>query len=147
MENVGGCNLWVPLVATEKLDSLPHSAFRYKFPAWFYPVYDADTRFVKQREIGINGGRGRKTVGVFFSKSVKKSVKRGVRVLSARSAQASKPHTPLHTPEEKKISVSPQSRSLFSASFQTFCLTARAHLKTQNYWVRAFKKSAEADVE
>ena len=49
---------------------------------------------------------------VFFSKSVKKSVKRGVRVLRARSAQ---------------------SRSLFSASFQTFCLTARAYLKTQKY--------------
>ena len=39
---------------------------------------------------------------VFFSKSVKKSVKRGVRVFS----------------------VSLQSRSLFSASFQTFCLTS-----------------------
>ena len=39
---------------------------------------------------------------VFFSKSVKKQVKRGVRVFS----------------------VSPQSRSLFSASFQTFCLTS-----------------------
>ena len=30
------------------------------------------------------------------------------------------------------FSVSPQSRSLFSASFQTFCLTARAYLNTQN---------------
>ena len=29
------------------------------------------------------------------------------------------------------FSVSPQCRSLFSASFQTFCLTARAYLKTQ----------------
>ena len=29
--------------------------------------------------------------------------------------------------------VSPQSRSLFSASFQTFCLTARAYLNTQKY--------------
>ena len=28
---------------------------------------------------------------------------------------------------------SPQSRSLFSASFQTFCLTARAYLNTQKY--------------
>ena len=27
--------------------------------------------------------------------------------------------------------VSPQSRSLFSASFQTFCLTARGYLNTQ----------------
>ena len=31
------------------------------------------------------------------------------------------------------FSVSPQSRSLFSASFQTFCLTARAHLNAQKY--------------
>ena len=30
-------------------------------------------------------------------------------------------------------SVSPQSRSLFSASFQTFCLSARAYLNTQKY--------------
>ena len=29
--------------------------------------------------------------------------------------------------------VSPQSRSLFSASLQTFCLTARAYLNTQKY--------------
>ena len=29
--------------------------------------------------------------------------------------------------------VSPQSRSLFSVSFQTFCLTARAYLNTQKY--------------
>ena len=56
-----------------------------------------------------------KTVG-FFSKSVKKSVKRGVRVLRARSAQSRS-----------------WSRSLFSASFQTFCLTARAYLNTQKY--------------
>ena len=53
-----------------------------------------------------------KTV-VFFSKSVKKSVKRGVRVLRAH--------------------VSPQSHSLVSASFQTFCLTARAYLTTPKY--------------
>ena len=52
----------------------------------------------------------------FPSKSVKKSVKRGVRVLHARN-----------------ISVSPQSHSLFSASFQTFCLTARAYFDTQKY--------------
>ena len=55
-----------------------------------------------------------KTVGFFFTKSVKKSVKRGVRVLRARSARAS------HA-------------SLFSASFQTFCSTARAYLNTLKY--------------
>ena len=31
------------------------------------------------------------------------------------------------------FSVSSQSRSLFSASFQTFCLTTRAYLNTQKY--------------
>ena len=31
------------------------------------------------------------------------------------------------------FSVSPQSRSLFSALFETFCLTARAYLNTQKY--------------
>ena len=61
-----------------------------------------------------------KTV-VFYSKSVKKWVKRGVRVLRARSSRAS--HALL----------SPQSRSLFSASFQTFSSTARAYLNTQQY--------------
>ena len=40
-----------------------------------------------------------KTVGFFFSKSVKKSVKRGVRVLRARSAGAS------HARERKKPSL------------------------------------------
>ena len=33
------------------------------------------------------------------------------------------------------FSVSPQFRSPFSASFQTFCLTARAYLNTQKYWL------------
>ena len=63
-----------------------------------------------------------KIVGFFFSKSVKKSVRRGVRVLRARSARA------LHA-----RSVSPQPHSPFSASFETFCLTARAYLNTQKY--------------
>ena len=52
----------------------------------------------------------------FFSKSVKKSVERGVRVLRARSARASHAR-----------------RACVSASFQTFCLTARAYLNTQKY--------------
>ena len=64
----------------------------------------------------------------FFSKSEKKLVKRGVRVLRARNARAS------YARERKNIfSVSSQSRSLFSASFQTFGLTARAYLNTQKY--------------
>ena len=70
-----------------------------------------------------------KTV-VFSSKSVKKSVKRGVRVLRARSARASHARRAC---EAREKSVSPQSRSLFSASFQTFCLTARSYLNTQEY--------------
>ena len=32
-----------------------------------------------------------------------------------------------------RASLTPQSRSLFSASFHTFCLTARAYLNTQKY--------------
>ena len=64
----------------------------------------------------------------FFSKSVKKSVKRGVRVLRARI-----------------FSVFPQSRSLSSASFQTFCLTARAYLNTQKYYTDCFAVYAKWD--
>ena len=60
----------------------------------------------------------------FSSKSVKKSVKRGVRVLSAKRAR-----------EKREKSVSPQSRFLFSTSFQTFRLTARAYFNTQKYGV------------
>ena len=63
---------------------------------------------------------------VFSSKSVKKLVKCDGRVLLARSARA-------HRNTDRIFSVSPQSRSLFSASFQTFCLTARAYLNTQKY--------------
>ena len=72
--------------------------FQVLIPSLILPSLWCDTRCVKQREIGINGGRGRpgssnfykaKQSRFFFSKSVKNSVKRGVRVLSARSAQAS----------------------------------------------------------
>ena len=55
-----------------------------------------------------------KTVG-FFSKSVKKSVKRGVRDLRARASHARGGCEARET--------------LFSASFQTYCLTVRAYLK------------------
>ena len=60
----------------------------------------ADTKLLALRTIDC------KTV-VFFSKSVKNSVKRGVRVLRARSASLT-----------RVFSVSPQSRSLFSALFE-----------------------------
>ena len=61
---------------------------------------------------------------VFFSKSVKKWVKPGVRILRTRSARAS---------HARIFSASSQSRSLVSTSFQTFCLTIRAYLNTQKY--------------
>ena len=64
----------------------------------------------------------------FFLKSVKKSVKRGVRVLRAWNARALYARRAC---EAREKSVSPQSGSLFSASFQTFCLTARGYLNKQ----------------
>ena len=67
----------------------------------------------------------------FLSKSVKKSVKRGVRVLRVRSARASHARRACDTREKK--SVSPQSRSMFSALFKTFFRTARAYLNKQKY--------------
>ena len=57
---------------------------------------------------------------VLFSKSDKGSS----RISHARSARAS--HALI-------LSVFPQSRSPFSTSLQTFCLTARAYLNTQKY--------------
>ena len=74
-----------------------------------------------------------KTVG-FFSKSVKKTVKRGY---ESYAREPREPHTPVgRVRREKKnriFSLSPQSGCLFSASFQTFCLTARAYFNTQKY--------------
>ena len=67
-----------------------------------------------------------KTVGFFLK--ISKAVKRGERVLRARSARASHARRAC---EAREKSVSPQSHSLFSALFQTFCLTARAYLNTQ----------------
>ena len=63
----------------------------------------------------------------FFSKSVN----RGVCVLRARSSQAS--HACRMCEARGKNSVSPQSLSLFSASFQTFCLNALVYLNMQKY--------------
>ena len=88
------------------------------------------------RRFGIAQGHNQTAKqSVFSSKSVKKSVTRGVRVLCAQTARASHARTPVwRVRRERKnvfFSVSPQSRSLFSASFHTFCLTARAYLNTQ----------------
>ena len=71
----------------------------------------------------------------FFSKSVKKSVKRGVRVLHAQSAQASHARRACEAREVfLAFLASPPSLALcFSASFQTYCLTASAYLNTQKY--------------
>ena len=80
-------------------------------------VWKKEGRFLKISDRNFTRSTSRidcKTVGFFFSKSVKKSVKRG-----------REPHTP--------GSVSFQSHSPFSASFQTFCLTARAYLTAQKY--------------
>ena len=78
--------------------------------------------------LALGTGVDCKAVAFFSSKSVKKSVKRGVRVLRARASHAK--------------SVSPQSRSLFSASFQTFCLTAHAYLNTQKYGLFCSKEGS-----
>ena len=76
----------------------------------------------------------------FFSKSVKKSVKRAVRVLRARSARASHARGACEAREKNMqngqsvfLASLPRSRSLFSASFRTVCLTTRAYLNTQKY--------------
>ena len=58
-----------------------------------------------------------KTVGFFLK--ISKEIGKAWRKSLTRANRAS--------------SYSPQSRSLFSASFETFCLTARAYLNTQKY--------------
>ena len=65
--------------------------------------------------IGVRWELDCKTVG-FFSKSIKKSVKRGVRVLRARSARASHARRACETREKKPYfqRISPVSLSVFS---------------------------------
>ena len=76
-----------------------------------------DVRDGKDDRIGVDC----KTVGFFLKiskeigKAWRKSLKRAKRV------------------RRQKKTFSPQSHSPFSASFQTFCLTARAYLNTQKY--------------
>ena len=66
-----------------------------------------------------------KTVGFFLK--ISKEIRKVWR-------EARESHTRVRQEKKNRIfSVSPQSRSLFSASFQTFCLTARACLNTQKY--------------
>ena len=79
-----------------------------------------------------------KTVG-FFLKISKEIGKAGRKSLTR--ARASHALRACEAREKKRIfSVSPQSRSLFWESFQTFCLTARAYLNTQlrlaRTWIR-----------
>ena len=70
-----------------------------------------------------------KTVGV----SLKLSTEVGL-TCYAREARASHARRRVRREEKNRmLSVSPQSRSLFSASFQTLCLTVRAYLNTQKY--------------
>ena len=90
-----------------------------------YSLYNLTRRCMNYRETVCSTrppSRRLQNSRFFSSKSVKKSVTRGVRVWCARTARASHAR-----------SVSPHSRSLFSASFHTFCLTARAYLNTQKY--------------
>ena len=81
-------------------------------------------------------------------------MKRGVRLLRARSARTSHARRACEAREKKRIfSVSPQSRSLFSASFQTFYLTARvleyAKIRTvlQSILTRLFIFSPQIETE
>ena len=88
---------------------------------WFCLLYTRDHK--NWNKVRLQNSR------FFFSKSVNKTVKCGVRVLRARSRRASR----RACEAREKKNVPPQFRSLFSASFQTFCLTARAYLNTQKY--------------
>ena len=65
-----------------------------------------------------------KTVGFFLkiSKEIGKACRKSLK--RAKLASLTRPYF---------YSVSPQSRCLFSASFQTSCLTARAYLNMQKY--------------
>ena len=74
-----------------------------------------------------------KTVGFFLkiSKEISKAWRKSL--TRARRASLTRPTGVWGERKKTIFSVSPQSRSLFSASFQTFCLTARAYLNTQKY--------------
>ena len=79
-----------------------------------------------------------KTVGFFLK--ISKEIGKAWRKSLTRAKR--EPHTPVGRVRREKnlfyyfiiiFSVSPQSSSLFSASFQTFSLTARAYLNAQKY--------------
>ena len=76
--------------------------------------------------IGVRWELDSKTVGFFLkiSKQIGKAWRKPYVALRACETREKKKRT---------FSVSPQSHSPFSASFQTFCLTARAYLNTQKY--------------
>ena len=61
-----------------------------------------------------------KTVGFFFSKSIKKSVKRGVRVLRARSARASHSRRACEAWEKKPTVRFPYNKFFPTSGFKTF---------------------------
>ena len=67
---------------------------------------------------------------VFFFK-ISKEIGKAWRKSLTRAKRARLPHTLVR--EENIFRVSSQSRSLFSASFQTFCPTDHAYLNTQKY--------------
>ena len=68
-----------------------------------------------------------KTVGFFLktSKEIGKAWRKGLSREARKQAYEAR--------EKNAFSVSPQSRSHFSVSFQTFCLTDRAYLNKQKY--------------
>ena len=69
---------------------------------------------------------------VFFSKSVRRNVRGFMRANLTR-------------PQGRIFSASLQSRSQFSASLQTFCLTVRANLNTQKYGLFCSLKYSHLD--
>ena len=95
---------------------------------WIRFVYFCVSRFVAC-DLTSNNGRQAKQ-SVFFLKIRKKSAKRGVPESYAREAREF--YTPVGHVRRNVRRLS-QSRSPFSASFQTFCFTTRAYFKTPKY--------------
>ena len=88
------------------IDSSNSTKFKYIFylfsPSYMYfnsrcskPMVRCQNSCYKQKRPRLD--LDCKTVGFFLSKSVKKSVKRGARVLRARSVQASPARAPAHS--------------------------------------------------
>ena len=91
---------------------------------WFCLLYTRD--YKNLNKVRLQNSRG------FFLKISKQNGKVWRKSLTrTKQASLTRPYRACEAREKKNVS--PQSRSLFSASFQTFCLTARAYLNTQKY--------------